>query len=126
MAIPKKDILYNITGKILTQSLHDLARDVISSSLEEDGSCTLETRAEMLAREVWNAALGITYSKNDDDVEEIKFSHKPLPWAVGIIFERLEGKIVPRARDNQHRPSLGNRIDEQQQLKVNSFVDDDS
>ncbi len=126
MAISKKDILYNITGKILTQKLHDLARDVVSSSLDEGGEVVLETRAEMLAREVWNAALGITYSKNEDGVEELKFSHKPLPWAVGIVFERLEGKIVPRARDNQTRPSLGNRIDEQQQLKVNSFIDYDS
>ncbi len=126
MAISKKDILYNITGKILTQKLHDLARDVISSSLDEGGAAVLETRAEKLAREVWNAALGIVYAKNEDDVEELKFVHKPQPWAVGIIFERLEGKIVPRARDNQSRPSLGTRIDEQQQLKVNSLTEDDS
>ena len=126
MAASKKDILYNITGKILTQKLHDLARDVISSSLNEGGEVLLETRAEMLAREVWNAALGITFKKDENGVEEMKFSHKPLPWAVGIVFERLEGKIVPRARDNQSRPSLGNRIDEQQQLKVNSLTEDDS
>ena len=126
MAISKKDILYNITGKILTQKLHDLARDVVSSVAGDDGELVLETRAEMLAREVWNAALGIVFVKDDEGVEEMKFSHKPIPWAVGVIFERLEGKIVPRARDNQTRPSLGNRIDEQQQLKVNSFVDDDS
>jgi len=126
MAASKKDILYNITGKILTQKLHDLARDVIGSVSGDDGELVLETRAEMLAREVWNAALGITYVKDTEGVEEMKFVHKPQPWAVGIVFERLEGKIVPRARDNQTRPSLGNRIDEQQQLKVNSLTENDS
>jgi hypothetical protein len=121
----KKELPYTLTGKILTAKLHELARDVIAcSEIGEDGEAKLETRAEVLAREVWNAALGIKIEDDEDGVPTMKFTHKPIPWAVGVIFERLEGKIVPRARDMSTRPSLGTRVDEQNKLRMDSLKHD--
>ncbi len=117
-----KEVYYDIAGKMLTQKLHELARDlVVNGDIGDDGEVKMETRAEVLARKVWEVATGMEIK---DGVPT--FDGKPVPWAVALIFERLEGKVVPRARDNENRPDLGKRIDEQQFLKVNSITQDDS
>ena len=113
----KKELAYELSGKILTKKLHELARDVISSEIDDEGECKLETRAEVLARKVWDMATGATRTEDGT----IEYKGNPVPWAVGLIFERLEGKVVPRAADTTTRPALGKRIDEQNKLKINAL-----
>ena len=78
-----KELPYTLTGKLLTAKLHELARDVMDCE-GEGGELTMQTRTEVLAREVWNAALGIQVVIDEQGVRTVKFTHKPTPWAVVI------------------------------------------
>ena len=109
----------SITGKLLTQKLNELALDIVDSQLI-DGETKLLTRTELLAAEIWDAACGI--QRNEDGTTT--FTHRPTPWAVGVIYERLEGKVVPRAKDSSNRPSLKQKISEQNKLKANGISKD--
>ena len=109
-----------LQGKMLTNKLRELSLDIVSSDLKDDGSVEMLTRAELLAQEIWDAATG---SKRNED-GTITHTHQPTPWAVGIVFERLEGKVVPRAKDTSDRPKLGIRIEEQQKLKISGLKHD--
>jgi hypothetical protein len=112
----------SLTGKVLTKKLKELAMDVVSSTLNSDGSVNMVTRSELLAEEIWNAACGI---KIDPENGTHTLTHNPIPWAVQTVFERLDGKVVPRAQDRTNRPALGVRIDEQQKLKMKSLRNND-
>ncbi len=107
----------SLTGSILTKKLNELALDVISSEMDDKGEVNLVTRAEFLAIEIWDAACGIQRTEDGGEVH----THKPIPWAVGVVYERLEGKVIPRAKDRSNRPSLGKRISEQNAIKANAI-----
>ncbi len=100
-------------GKMLTMKLRELAMDIVTSDLV-DGEVVMMTRAELLAQEIWNAACGIKRNKDGEQT----LTHLPIPWAVATVLERLEGKVIPRAKDSSNRPGLSKRIDEQQKLKI--------
>ncbi len=108
------------TNKVLTAKLRELSLDIVDSNLKENGEVELITRAELLAQEIWDAACGVKH--NEDGTTT--FTHQPVPWAVGTILERLEGKVVPRAKDTSERPKLGARIEEQQKLKADNLKHD--
>jgi hypothetical protein len=107
------------SNKMLTMKLRELSKDIISSNLV-DGEVVMLTRAELLAEEIWDAACGVVHDKDGRTF----LSHNPVPWAVATVLERLEGKVVPRAKDTTNRPTLGKRIEEQQKLKMDNLKHD--
>ena len=107
------------TNKVLTMKLRELSKDIVTSDLTATGEVIMITRAELLAEEIWNAACGIEVKDGKQTL-----THKPIPWAVATVLERLEGKVVPRAKDTTDRPSLGKRIEEQQKLKMENHKHD--
>ncbi len=119
-SVPRKT-KKTMTGRILTTKLKELAADIVSSTLRSDGEVSMQTRAELLAEEIWNAACGI---KIDPEDGSQTLTHNPIPWAVQTILERLDGKVIPRSKDRSTRPALGARIDEQQKLKIKGLKGD--
>jgi hypothetical protein len=107
--------------KMLTRKLQELSLDIVDSNLKANGEVEMITRAELLATEIWDAACGVKHKEDGT----IVFTHQPIPWAVATVFERLEGKVVPRAQDTTNRPKLGKRIEEQQSLKMKNLKHDD-
>lgn len=76
----------------LTNHIREMAAEV--HTLLDDGTCV--TRGEALALLIWRKALGGTEVSIDDEGNETKLEIKPEPWAINLIYDRIEGK-TPQA-----------------------------
>jgi hypothetical protein len=104
------------TKTILTRHLKELAEQ-LSDRLGDDGNAL--TRAAALARVIWDRAIG--YTEHGDGGADVE--HKPEPWAVGLIYERLEGRC-PTAEDvGAHKGTVSDRISDLSKSKVNALTE---
>jgi hypothetical protein len=104
-----------VPGKtVLTRFLKELA-GTLSDRIGDDGRVV--TKAEALALVIWERAIG--YTETDDDGGKV--AHKPEPWAVALVYERLEGRC-PTAQDvGTNKGTVGERISELSKIKINAL-----
>ena len=95
-----------IAGKFLSKALRELSQE----AHDTDG-VTVETRAECLARIVWNSALGFTekYVDKGGNLQEREIG--PQVWAINLVFDRLEGKVVPSDESAGQTATLAQRVE---------------
>ena len=113
----KKDKIKEITGRLLTKKLRELAVDMVSIS--DDGKPV--TRAEKLAMIMWDHALGYTEQTKNKTGSLIDIEHKPAPWAITLLMDRIEGKVANAADPGVDRPSLGQRLKETGAKRINKI-----
>lgn len=106
----------NITvGKFLSQALRALSQE----AHDTDGDRT-KTKSDCLARYVWDAALGHTLVTLDRNTGERK--EKVIPpqtWAINLIFDRIEGKVMPSEESINGKPMLAERVEKLNQEQFN-------
>jgi hypothetical protein len=85
-----------VNAKALRAALKELASEVLTSETDNDGNVVALTRADALARLLWNRALGYTESYRDEAGRLCKKVHDPESWAMQYVFERIEGR-APQA-----------------------------
>lgn len=105
--MPKKDKVKELTGKLLTKKLCELAVDIIEIDPSTEKATT---RAEKLAKIVWDHALGYTErtENKEGSVKEVKY--KPAPWAITLLMDRIEGKVANAIEPGIDRPTLRNKL----------------
>lgn len=110
------------TGKVpsktlLTRHLRELAGS-LSDQIGDDGNAL--TKAEALAKVLWERAIGWTET---DDAGK-KTEHKPEPWAVSLVYERLEGRC-PTAEDvGGSKGTIADKIGELSKTKINRLTEE--
>ncbi len=104
--MPKKDKIKELTGRLLTSKLRELAMDIIEI---DPGSEKATTRAEKLARIVWDHALGYVEIVGSGN-KQTEILHKPAPWAIAVLMDRIEGRVANAADPGVDRPGLGERL----------------
>jgi len=105
------------TGSILTRFLKECALD-IHDIAEDDGRPIV--KAEALARYVWKAALG--WVEEDPDDPEKTVTHKPNWTAIGLIWDRIEGKAGPVQPEKNDR-TLGDKVGDLARAAVNEIAE---
>lgn len=84
------------------------------------------TRFEALAQLVWDKALGHTEKITLDDGSCVETVHKPDRAFIGMIFDRVEGRVVPvAAAEDKGKKSLADRIGEQSKVRLNRLAKSD-
>jgi hypothetical protein len=84
-----------------------------------DVEMVIRSKAEALARFVWKQALG--YEELDDSGEKVK--HAPDKWAMSLLFDRLEGKVVAIPVAGRTERSIADRVSEQGRKALNNLAD---
>ena len=102
------------TGAVLTKHLRALAAEA-SEQIADDGSVL--TRAEALALLIWGRALG--WVEKGDKGEQV--NHKPEPWAISLIYERLEGRC-PTAMDTGNKGTVADKVSEMGVAAINDLT----
>jgi hypothetical protein len=108
------------TGKVpskatLTKHLRELSAS-LSERIADDGHAL--TKAEALAAVIWERAIGWT------EIAEggTEVPHKPEPWAVALIYERLEGRC-PTAMDvGSTKGTVADRVSDLGRTKINNLT----
>lgn len=103
---------------LLTRHLKELAA-TLSDQMGDDGNAL--TRAEALAKVIWDRAIG--WKEMDDQGKEVK--HKPEPWAVSLVYERLEGRC-PTAEDvgSNKGTSVAEKVGDLSRVKINKLTEE--
>ncbi len=108
----------HVTGKqVIRDELIKLGNQTIS--VEDDGE--LITNAELLARQIWKYALG--WSERDETGKEKSVT--PSPWAILILCDRIDGKIVTKQIvAGKPRTPLTKKIDDVRKSDLNNLAED--
>ncbi len=114
--MPKKDKVKELTGKLLTKKLRELALDIIEI---DPGSEKPTTRAEKLARVLWDHALGFIEQTTNKTGEIKEVRHSPAAWAITLLYDRLEGKVAPTSDPGTERPDLGEKLKATSAKRIN-------
>ncbi len=97
-------------GKLLTRFLEQIAEE--KTELVKDpttGEDKLVTKAEALARVIWNLALG---SKEVDPKTGVETIFAPQQSKIGLIFDRIEGRAMPAGEDTKDKLTVAERVSE--------------
>ena len=103
-------------GPILTRHLRSLAEEVCSV----DDSGNPVTRALKLAMVLWDRALG--YSERDPDNPRLIRTVAPQPWAITLVYDRIEGRAPAAVPENQ-KGTVAQRVTELGLSRINAFAD---
>ena len=90
-----------------------------TTSVEDNGE--LITNAQLLARQIWKYALG--RSEVDENGKEKSVS--PHPWAILMLCDRIDGKIVTKQIvAGKPRTPLTKKIDDVRKSDLNNLAED--
>lgn len=103
----------------LTQHLRELAAEI--DTIDEGGE--LLTKGQVLAKLVFDKALGYEEKRKDDEGKEETIYHKPEAWAITLIWERMEGRAPQAVPDDKKTLTATVKINELAKQRINSLSD---
>ena len=113
-----KGVKKNATN-ILTGHIKRLGSESIT--IDDEGDPI--TRFAVLAKLVWDKALGYREEIKLDGGEVEVTIHKPDRGFIGMIFDRTEGRVAPvAAADGKKKVSLADKISEQSRVRLNRLA----
>jgi len=116
-------------GKLLSKFIKEIASEihddpVIKAKGEE---AVMLTKAEAIARHIFKLALGYT-----EEVEIYKNGvktgirpeyHKPDKWAIGVIWDRMEGRVgAADLKSGSDKASLADKVSAQGQKRLDQIT----
>lgn len=110
-----------IAEKMLSKWVKEIADEVTEAVKDPDtGETRMATKAEAIARIMWQGALGYT----ETDVKTGKgVVHKPDKTFIGMIWDRVEGRVVPVVdKDKGQKASLADRVSDQAKRRLNTIA----
>ena len=105
------------TKKVLAKPLEKLAHEQVD--MTPDGEPL--TRAQKLARIVWDGALGHEeLNKTTGKTEKIP----PCQWYINLLFDRLEGKTITKVvTKGKDRVPIAERVSALSKVKMNKLAE---
>lgn len=111
------------TKQIFTDMLRQISEEVTEfvevPQKNGDKELLIRSKAEALARFVWKQALG--YTEMDDKGNDVKY--QPDKWAIGLLFDRLEGKVVAIPLAEKKGRTIADRVSEQNKNAINKLAE---
>jgi len=104
--------------RALTTEVRKLAEEAFS--VTDDG--TPLTRAEALARLLWNMALGYSEKVRDEDGTLKTVIHPPVAWSVQYLYERLEGRPQTAIAEDDTRIRAADKVRELSKQRLNKMA----
>lgn len=96
-----------MAGKFLSEALRNLA----SEAHDIGESSEIRTRAQCLAKIVWDHALGFTKLVQNKEGKSVEQKVEPRVWAISLIFDRLEGRVPMSEDGTSEKVTLADRVD---------------
>jgi hypothetical protein len=104
--------------RALTTEVRKLAEEAFS--VTDDG--TPITRAESLARLLWNLALGYTEKVRDENGTLKDVTHPPVAWAGQFLYDRLEGRATTAVPEDDTRIRAADKVRELAKQRLNKMA----
>ena len=105
-----------ISRTAITQHLRELGNEVDQLRTTTEGEVQVITRVEALAELVWKRALGWI----EDLGEGKKKYYKPEPWAIQLIYERIEGRVPQVIPSEKPGATIADKVGDLGKQRINS------
>ena len=117
-------------GKLLSKYIKEIASEihddpVIKARGEE---AVMLTKAEAIARYIWKMALGYqeaiaVFDKVGKKIGEKPEVHRPDKWAIGVIWDRLEGRVgAADLKAGSDKASLVDKVSAQGKKRLDNIA----
>ena len=109
-------------NRLLSDKLYQIGEEMHSTIADENGNLQAINNLEALARSVWTYALGREEKLRDGKIKK----HLPSQWAIGVLFDRLEGKVVPQSTPDKdiNGPTVADKVSELGKKTINELDDE--
>lgn len=109
-------------NRMLSEKLYELGMEPHSCIEDGNGDAVYLNRFDTLARSIWEYALGRTEILRDGKEKK----HLPSQWAIGVLLDRIEGKVMPVATDTTVTtgPTIADKVSELGKKTINELNDD--
>ncbi len=98
-------------GRLLSRYIREIASEKVCST---DGS-DVGTRAEALARKLWELAEGYV----DSDGK----THEPNKAIIALLLDRMEGRVATvDVKDQKSKATIAERVREQSKMRMNALL----
>ena len=108
-------------SRLLSHYIRQIADEKVKplEDADAEGGVRLATRAEALARQIWQRAEGYTEHLKEGE-EKI---HAPDKAMVTLLIERMEGRVPTiDAKDQKPKASVADRVGEQSKKRMNALL----
>ena len=107
--------------KLLSQYLKEIAQEKTELVKDENNEDQMATKAEALARKIWNMALGWSEVQIEGG-KPVETHHAPDKAMMMLVFDRTEGK-VSSSTDGSQKLTTAKRVTEQSKNRLNELVE---
>lgn len=98
--------------KLISAYLKQISAEATELIADDDTPGRFITKGEAVARLMFKMALGYTERSTDDKGVDTVLIHKPNPSMIGLIIERMEGR-VPMTTVDPSKQTIADRVSEQ-------------
>ena len=102
-------------GQLLSRFLRDIAAEKTEVA-KVDGDDVMVTKAEAIARLMWQMALGFTEQRVEGN-GLVDIHHAPDRAMISLVFDRIEGKAAPMAEIGKKR-TIADKVSEQGKKRI--------
>lgn len=119
---PTASAIKQRAGLLLNTFLREIAEEETEFIKDDDnGEDRMVSKAEALARMIWNRALGFEETRLEKD-KEIIIAHPPDKFYVGILFDRIEGRAAPVSVGGKKQRTIADKVGEQSKKRINNIA----
>lgn len=104
-------------GTLLSNFLRQIAQEKVAGEKE------VMTKAEALARQIWNRALGRHAIGVDNDTGKIIYE-KPDKSMIDIIFDRTEGRVGTFEEEKKKGEDIPSKVSRKNKARINKMSTD--
>ena len=105
-------------GLLLSKFLRSISEEETELTKNADGEDKMVSKAEAMARLMYNMALGYTETTTTDEGKEFKTYHSPDRALMALILDRVDGKAQSQA-DSTTKQSIPDKVTEQGVNRIN-------
>lgn len=104
-------------GRLLTRFIRQIAEECTEFVKDDDGEDRMVSKAEAMARKMWDIALGYTETvvRVDGPIDVV---HPPDHKMLQILYDRMEGRAATATEDEVLRPTAAAKVSEQAQKRI--------
>lgn len=100
-------------GQLLSKWLRQIAEEETEVAVDTDGDNIMITKAEAIARLIWQRALGYVLESKNDDGTTHKEYFPPDRQLMSLIFDRIEGRAAMVTDSGPKKRSVADKVSEQ-------------
>ena len=111
-------------GLILSALMRSIAEEETELLKDPAGDDKMITKAEALARLIWQRGLGWVEQIKNDNNQAVEVVHQPDRVYVAMLLDRLEGRVAAVEPGKKEKRTVADKVGDQNKKRINAIAKD--